>query len=324
MQEILTNLNIDWRIILVNLLGFIGLLYTANLMVFKPISKVIEDRQSDVQKTYDQLDADQAQMRALKADYEQRLSAIEAEGRERINNMIKEAQVTRDSVLSDATTRAHDLVTRAEAEAAREKEQSLITLRTQVAELAIGAAERVVKGNLNDARSRQLVDDFITENGGVAPNHAAAAVIPPAAPAPAPVTVSVPVVASAPAPVAEAKPEAHGIGGGIAAALVAGATLVAGAVMAVTNAAAHHAEHTESVSAPVPPVSTVATQPLVAPAEPVAVDMIARPEIGTLTREGDDAGIQNVESAATAVQDASMTAKKPRAPRKKTDEGGAA
>ncbi|MBC8142786.1 MAG: F0F1 ATP synthase subunit B [Armatimonadetes bacterium] len=176
MEEILTNLNFNPGVWLVNFLGFGLLLWTANKMVFTPIGKVIEERQGDIQKTYDQLDADQRQMQSLKSEYEAQLAAIEAEGRDRINNMIKEAQSTRDSVLSDANSRAHELVSRAEAEVEREKEQAMITLRSQVADLAIGAAERVIGSNLDEARSRRLVDDFITSGGAPAPDYAKPAV----------------------------------------------------------------------------------------------------------------------------------------------------
>jgi len=175
MEEIFNNLNIDWRILLCNFVGF-GLLWlTANKLVFVPIGKVIEERQADVQKTYDQLDDDQRQMQTLKTEYEQRLAAVEAEGRERINSMIKEAQASRDQVLSDANGRAHELISRAELEVARDKEQAMITLRQQVAELAIGAAERVIGENLDSDRSRRLVDEFITSGGGDAPDYSAKA-----------------------------------------------------------------------------------------------------------------------------------------------------
>lgn len=210
MEEIFTNLNINPMILLVNFIGFGLLVWTANKMVFVPIGKVIEDRQADIQKTYDQLDADQRQMQTLKSEYEQRLASIEAEGRDRINNMIKEAQATRDQVLSDANSRAHDLVSRAESEVEREKEQAMITIRKQVVDLAIGAAERVIGDNLDETRSRKLVDEFITSGGGPVPEYA--------------------------------KTDVKRISTGAAAAIVAGAVAVGAAVATAANAVKNAAE----------------------------------------------------------------------------------
>ena len=238
MEEILKNLNFDLGVWVVNFLGFGLLLFTAKQMVFTPIGKVIEERQGDIQKTYDQLDADQKQMQSLKAEYEAQLAAIEAEGRERINNMIKEAQSTRDSVLSDANSRAHELVSRAEAEVEREKEQAMITLRTQVADLAIGAAERVIGDNLDEKRSRRLVDDFITSSGAPAPNYAK-----PASTATENVTV---IKEVAEKPVGIEKPST-------------GATLLAGAVAAGVAAVAAVATAVANKAADTAPKTTVET-----------------------------------------------------------------
>lgn len=277
MEQILQNLNFDWRVWVVNFLGFGLLWFTASKMVFAPIGKVITDRQGDIQKTYDQLDADQRQMQALKTDYEARLAAIEAEGRERITNMIKEAQATRDSVLSDANSRAQELVSRAESEVAREKEQAMITLRTQVADLAIGAAERVIGDNLDEARSRKLVDEFITSGGGPVPDYAK------------------PVAVTTPAPVTEAKPAGNNAGF-IAGAVAAGVAAVAAVATALTNAADDAREKAADVADAISDRAETVGDTLRGVPETVIAGTEASPEV--------------VESAA---------AKKPRAPRKKTD-----
>lgn len=280
MNEIFSNLNISFPTLLVNFLGFGLLWFAASKMVFTPIGKVITERQGDIQKTYDQLDADQRSMQALKADYETRLATIEADGRDRINNMIKEAQVTRDSVLSDANTKAHDLVSRAEAEVAREKEQAMVTLRAQVADLAIGAAERVIGDNLDEARSRRLVDEFITTGGAPAPDYAKS------------ITVPVP-VATTPAPATEpAKPSL-------------GATFLAGAVAAGVAAVA-------AVATAVSNASDSAREKAADVADNVA-DAVE--SVGDTLR-----GIPETVIAGTeASPDVTVTPKKPRTPRKKTD-----
>ncbi len=286
MDEIFSNLNISVPTILVNFLGFGLLWFTASKMVFTPIGKVIEERQADIQKTYDQLDADQRQMQALKADYEARLAAVEAEGRERITNMIKEAQATRDSVLSDANGRAHELISRAEAEVEREKEQAMITIRTQVADLAIGAAERVIGDNLNETRARKLVDEFIASGGGPSPDYTMRVPTPDAAP----VIVT--------APVAEAKPVGASAGF-VAGAVAAGIAAVAAVATAFTNAADGAREKAADVADAIGDRMETVEDTLRGVPETVVVGAGASPEV--------------TESA---------LARKPRAPRKKTDTTG--
>lgn len=162
MQPLLESLNVDPFAIAINIVGFLLLLFVANNLVFKPVGKVIEERQQDINGTYDKLDADRRQMEALKADYEQRLAAIEAEAREKIQSAIKDAQATRDQILQETTTRSREMITRAEAEVEREREQAMITLRQQMVELALGATRKVIGDGLDDSRQRRLIDEFIT------------------------------------------------------------------------------------------------------------------------------------------------------------------
>jgi F-type H+-transporting ATPase subunit b len=229
MGEILTNLNIDWKVILVNLIGFGLLWFAATKMVFAPIGKVITEREEDVNQTYAKLDADQAQMQSLKEDYERRLAAVEAEGRERINNMVKEAQAIRDQVINDANARSKEMVARAEQEIAREQELAFQNIRRQVVDLALGAATKVIGDGLDESRQRRLIDDFIAGGGtfdaALAGTSAAAA---------APVAAPKPGNGGGVAGVVEAVKDAVGDAGAAIAAAVAG--VAAGAAVALSNA----------------------------------------------------------------------------------------
>lgn len=171
-NALLHSLNIEPLAIPVNIVGFLLLLFIANNMVFKPINKVLEERQQDVRVTYDKLEAEQQQMQQLKSDYEQRLASIEAEAREKIQSAIKEAQSARDQIVNEAQNRSREMITRAEQEVTREKEQALIAIREQVVNLALGAAHKVIGENLDDKRQRSLIAEFI--NAGTAPNTPAA------------------------------------------------------------------------------------------------------------------------------------------------------
>jgi ATP synthase, F0 subunit b len=178
---ILQDINFNVNAFLVNILGFVILLFLLRQFLFAPVTGLLEQRQKDISNTYEQLENDQKQMAALRAEYEQRLSSIEAEGRERINTMIREAQASRDQLLHEAQNRSKEIVARAEEEVAREREQALITIRQQVVDLALGAATKVIGDGLDEQRHRRLIDEFISADG-TATTAAAATDAPAAAP----------------------------------------------------------------------------------------------------------------------------------------------
>lgn len=163
MEKILGELNINPILIVVNMIG-LGVLYLlADKLVFKPIGKVISEREQEITGTYDRLDADQREMQRLKSDYEARLAQIENEAREKTAAMVKDAQATAERIVADASRRAGEIVTKAEADAEREKEQAMITLRQQIVDLALGATTKVVGESLDASRHKILIDEFISK-----------------------------------------------------------------------------------------------------------------------------------------------------------------
>jgi len=163
MGNILGDLNINLGLIAVNIIGFVLLLVLADKLIFKPIGKVISARELEVTGTYDRLDADQREMQRLKSDYEARLAQIENEAREKTAAMVKDAQATAEKIVSDANRRAGEIVIKAEADAEREKEQAMITLRQQIVDLALGATTKVVGESLDAGRHKILIDEFIAK-----------------------------------------------------------------------------------------------------------------------------------------------------------------
>jgi F-type H+-transporting ATPase subunit b len=178
-MSLLDTLNIQPGAILINLIGFVLLLLVANKLVFKPIGTVLTERQADINSTYDQIDADKRQMEALRDDYEKRLAGIEAEAREKIQSAIREAQAARDQIITEATGRSRELVTRAEREAEQERREAMVTLKKQIVDIALGATAKIIGDGLDENRQRQLIDNFITTGGGsVGPASAVAAATP--------------------------------------------------------------------------------------------------------------------------------------------------
>ena len=160
-MDVLNNLNVDLKLVLVNIIGFVILLVVAKKMVFDPIGKVVTERDSDISGQYDRLESAQREMEALKSDYESRLTAIEAEAREKIQTAIKEAQAARDQILSDANQKSHEIVSKAEAEAERAKEQAMTELRMRIVDIAVGTTRRIIGESLSADRQATLVDEYI-------------------------------------------------------------------------------------------------------------------------------------------------------------------
>ena len=160
-MSVFEQLGIDPKLIVVNAIGFILLLAILKKFLYGPITQVLEDRRAEIRADYEAAEAEKGKMEELRADYERRLADIEAEARQRIQAAIKEAQVSREHILNEARANADAVMKRGEEELVREREKAVAEIRSQVVDLTINAASKLIERSLEDAGQRRLVDDFI-------------------------------------------------------------------------------------------------------------------------------------------------------------------
>jgi F-type H+-transporting ATPase subunit b len=158
-------LAISWQALLLQVVGFILLVLVLKKYLFGPINGVLEARQNDIQGTLDQIHQDRQAMETSRREYEARLATIEAEARDRIQAAIKDAQGMKDEIVGSARGEADRLVSHAREEIVREKQQALVELRTQVADLAVNAAGKILRQSVDDRAHRELISDFISQVG---------------------------------------------------------------------------------------------------------------------------------------------------------------
>ncbi|MBA2382658.1 MAG: F0F1 ATP synthase subunit B [Chloroflexi bacterium] len=144
-----------------NFVVFIALIWT---FAFKPISRILADRKDRIEQGLK--DAEQARHDRESAESE-RLAALQEARREANEILAKAQKVAQDSREADiAATKAEleRLREQAAVEIDSEKQRAIAEIRTEVADLALRAASRVVGETMNDDRQRRLVDEFLKES----------------------------------------------------------------------------------------------------------------------------------------------------------------
>ena len=130
---------------------------------FKPISGMLADRKQRIEQGL--RDAEQARKDRESAEQE-RLAAL-TEARREANDILaraqKVAQETRDADIAATREELERMRVRASDEITAEKSRALAELRSEVADLALQAAGRVVRETMNDQRQRRLVEEFLAD-----------------------------------------------------------------------------------------------------------------------------------------------------------------
>ncbi len=159
--EMFAGLGLDFAKVIVNIGLFLLFIQIIASFFFAPLKEAIDGRNQELEQTFNDADALRARLEAMKTDYESRLAATEASAREHIEAQIKEAQSLRQTLVNEAATRADAMIERAQQEIVSERERVLGGLRTQVVEMSLAAAEKIIGENMDTERNRRLVDEFV-------------------------------------------------------------------------------------------------------------------------------------------------------------------
>ena len=149
------------NVLAVQAVGFIVLLLVFRKFLFKPIMGILEARQKEIEGQYSEAEAQRANAEELKAQYEQHLAKIDEEMRAKITEAVKEGQTLREEILSDSRDQADNILTKAQAEIEREKDKAIFELKVKVADLAVGAANKLIDENLDAEKHRELIGKYI-------------------------------------------------------------------------------------------------------------------------------------------------------------------
>ena len=158
----LFQINIFWVIVsALNFIVFFAILWT---FAIKPVSRILTERRARI--TQGLADADQARLDRANAEAERVATLNEArrEARDILDRAQKVAQESRDADIAATKADLERLREQATAEIEAEKQRALSDLRSEVADLALAAAGKVVGQSMTGESQRRLVEEFLRES----------------------------------------------------------------------------------------------------------------------------------------------------------------
>ncbi len=126
-----------------------------------PITTALEKRETTIDSSIRRAEEALAEAKTIQADNQKARREAEQEAQ----RVLREARESADQLRQEELDKTRDQIRRmqeqARAEIEREKQGALEELRSEVADLAIQAAEKILGENMNDSRQRKLVGDFL-------------------------------------------------------------------------------------------------------------------------------------------------------------------
>jgi F-type H+-transporting ATPase subunit b len=149
---------IVWTII-----NFILLLVLLRAVAWKPIINALRTRESSIEDALNRAEKAKAESERVLAENQKVMQRAEEESQK----VLRESREYAERLQTEATQKAQEegrrILDQAHQEIERSKQQALNELRGEVATLAVGGAEKILRDSLDGDRQKRLVDQYLKE-----------------------------------------------------------------------------------------------------------------------------------------------------------------
>jgi F-type H+-transporting ATPase subunit b len=142
----------------------IGILFfILRAILFKPVSKFMEDRAKKIRDAIDQAEKDKAQAKRVLGQYEDQLKNAETEADAILRAARENAQRESGRIIAEGRAEAEALMDKTRRQLEAERQAALARFRTEAAALVVAASSRLVARELGQEDNRRYAEMLLEE-----------------------------------------------------------------------------------------------------------------------------------------------------------------
>lgn len=143
------------------IINFLILVAILTKIAYKPILAALEERRTSIERSLEEAEQQRKLAETVKQECQQQIIAARIQARSIIEEATILGEKSKENIIRQAVEENERLVRETQEEIERNYQQALSKLRTEVAVMAIGAAEKIIEKNLDAETNTRLVKKFI-------------------------------------------------------------------------------------------------------------------------------------------------------------------
>ncbi len=156
-------LDINPGVIIWTTVTFLFLLWLLKKMAWKPILDLLSERENKIKDSLEKAETARKDAERLIAENQASLAKTEAEAQKIIAQSREYAENLKSQIIQESKEEARKMLDDAEAEIQRRQKEAFAQLKSEVADIAVDAAEKIIKANLDKEKQIELVNKHIDE-----------------------------------------------------------------------------------------------------------------------------------------------------------------
>ena len=145
------------------LLIFLAMLAVLYRFAWGPLLQILNQRRERIAQGVEATERAKRELEAAEKERQAKLEEARREAQAMLDRIAKQAEDLRKELEAKAREQAEGLIAKARAEIQQEREKAVQDLRSQVADLAVMAASRIIGESLDAKKHRELIERTIEE-----------------------------------------------------------------------------------------------------------------------------------------------------------------
>ena len=158
-------LNINFFTALFTLVNTVVLFLVMKHFLFKPVMKMIRERQEEIDGMYADADKAKSEAQKMEQEYREKLETAVQTGERMVKEAVSRGQSREEEIIRQANAEADAIRAKASADIRQEKKKAINDAKNEISDIAMAIAGKVVGRALSEADQANLVDHFIEELG---------------------------------------------------------------------------------------------------------------------------------------------------------------
>ena len=158
------SLGVNLPLLVVFVINFIVLIVLLRLFLYKPVLKMLDERGKRTAEAMEQAEATKKEYEQARVEVQKQIEKGRQEGQAIIAQAMQVGERLKEESRQEATKQAQTIVDRTRSELEAERGKIVDGLRREFADIAISAAEKVIKETLDKEKHRKLIEETLQES----------------------------------------------------------------------------------------------------------------------------------------------------------------
>lgn len=157
-------LNVGWDLVF-TIINLVVLYLAMKKFLIGPVTGIMEKRKQMIEEGLETARKKESEALALKNQYEEALGAAKEESLQILENSRKTAKEEGERIIQKADQQAKELMEKNRRTMEAQKEQMMTEMQSQVAQLAMTAAAKVLGQQKSEMNDKNLYNQFLKQTG---------------------------------------------------------------------------------------------------------------------------------------------------------------